>query len=1197
MSTNYNIFPDLTLGVPKSVYDSKGSKIVQIKSFSDIKYIIEQNKKSNPKQIKNNLPVLYPYYGVKGDLYKDDKDNVVSSGSNIFFIDIDVKEGCDFVLEHADELFARLPFVLFLQKSRRDKLHIVGIFSNCYPKIDKDDPAPTLAKTYDEFVYNYKIYATAVLKTINEISLEKRGTELNYLTLSVDGEKAFDLHSSKFHQALYLSHNPIIPHPFPCRSTLKKSDIDKLINYTKKELNIDLFPKTVERDSAEIITNADVTYTVSDNINRTDKARIDKHYIIRYGTNATISGHKLRWHIGLCLTRMFGWSKAKEMIEEGFANPKDIFGSYSLKDREKDTTAIEQLTSYKAVEAFLCGYFGIKKKFKTHKTEHTKTVNFVSDDIDNIIDIIHKENRMCLEAATGTGKTTFINNLCKRSVVNRFGQLELDFQKTLNYKLFIITPFNVTNKLYKEAELIDSTNRKPFTGEGNYVMVFDRAIKEDALPNLPKDYIIVVDESHVLFTAREYRKAATILYNYLKRIKNKVVCMTATPEGEVAGLGLKVYKYEKNRTNGINVEAIHTKEDVTSLMFVDVENELENKNYDKICIFDDKGADTMCGKLMDKCLLDIGYYRSRTKATDDFRELLTEEVLKQRVNIFTQIAFNGLNFNNTDSILVLMRCEKGQTLKSEIIQAVGRFRKSENVTLKLYIPERVRAEDRVEFEKTTVDVCVDNDITTEFVDYNTDLSDKEFYEGKLEVQRYRAKYGNIEYILSHLRSIGYFHVEEIHSDVKIEGKTQNEVKKTMSKLWKMDKKEGGVSVDYDNPGYYYYNGWETRTNRLMKQYPQLLDDNMVLKHVELNRLKGADRIVNCIEDYCVVASVDRKDFEEKLGSINKIIEAWDVEALGKATYVKYKDSEECEEVEKVEEDEENEEKGEWVKINAYKLDDLLDKITCIRNCVKKNEDCGCLLETDTDSLDSLKNLITIITPHLGIKNKIPYVLKQVDEYIQRVVRIKDYIELGRIKTIQERKMRYADNICNKIRKRKEDLIEFRGIFEANGGDINRYKQAVANYIEKEITEYEDEMFEFLSYGGKIGNKEGKSEGGKIGGKKSSPKKMIRLTLCIGKDIEGKRIFDPVLEFNSTQEADVYLKTKGFSAYQISKMKLDKTQYKPIVVKLALKGKEVKIFNTKEQADMYLKNVGYTEEEIDKIKQSKRQYCTVEKNYK
>lgn len=1171
MVTQNNIFPKLTLGVTKDMYAKGGSDVVQIKSLTDLNYIIQQDKKHNPKQIKNNLPVLHTYYGKKGVLYKDDNDNVVSSGSNVFFIDIDTEEGVDFVIENAYELFARQPFVLFLQKSRKDKLHIVGIFSNCPTQKEDDDPSPTLAKNGDDFEYTYKIYSAFILKTINEISLEKRGTELNYFTLPIDdeGNTAFDLHNSKFKQLLYLSHNPIIPNPFPTISTLKQSDIVKIKKYTDEELKIGFFTKIVDRDSVNVITSDDVTYTLGNAIDLTDKPRIDKNFTLQYGPHSDISGHDVRWRIGLCLTRMFGWAKAKEMIEYGFANPNDIFKSYSLKDGEKDTTAIEQLKSYKVVEDFLCGYFGIKKTFKTHNTENAKVVNFLSEDIDNIIDIIHNENRICLEADTGTGKTTLINNLCKRSVTNKFGQLTLGFQKTLNYKLFIITPFNVTNKLYKEAELIDSTNQKPFTGEGNTVMVFDRTIKEDALPVLPNDYIIVVDESHVLFTSREYRKSATKLYNYLKKTTNKVVCLTATPEGEIDGLGLKVYKYEKKNPKSINVEAIHTQEDVTNLMCVDIQNTLENKTYDKVCVFDDKGADVLCGKMIDvDSLLDIGYYRSRTKNTEEFRDLLTDEVLTKRVNIFTCVAFNGLNFNNTESILVLMRCEKGQTLKSEIIQAVGRFRKSDNVTLKLYIPEHPQSEDRVEFEKRTVDVCVNNDISTEVIDYNPNLTDEEFYEGKLDVQNYRAKYGNIDYILTHLRSIGYFHVEEIQSDDEIEGKTQNELKKTMSKLWKMDKKDGLVSVDNTNEGYYYYNGWEIRKNRLMKQYPQLLDDKLLVELIGLNHRKGADSILNFVEDYCIVGSVDRNEFDDMVLLLDKITEVWDVEALGKAT----------------------KEDGEWIRHNANKLGYLCDILTCIRNCVKTNEDCGCLLETSDIDLVSFKTLIKIITPHLGIKNEIPYVLKQIDEYKAHVVKIKNYIEGNYIKKVEEGKMRYAYDTCNKVRERQNNLNVLRSVFEAIGGDTNLYKQSVVGYLEKEMIECEDELFEFLSYGGQIGNKEGKSEGGK----KSTPKKMIRLTLCIGKDDKNKRILEPPLEFNSTQEADAYLKTKGFTAYQISKLKLDKSQYKPIVVKLALKGKEVKTFNTKEQADMYLKAEGYTDKEIEVIKQSKKQYCTVGK---
>ena len=113
-----------------------------------------------------------------------------------------------------------------------------------------------------------------------------------------------------------------------------------------------------------------------------------------------------------------------------------------------------------------------------------------------------------------------------------------------------------------------------------------------------------------------------------------------------------------------------------------------------IVLFDDMNA----AKIYEKLVMDgygslISYIRADRKDTEDFIRLRDNEMLEKKVTICTCIAFNGLNFKNTnEKILVVGSIQQGKTTACQIIQQIGRIRNSK-VIAKYFFNDRIYSED------------------------------------------------------------------------------------------------------------------------------------------------------------------------------------------------------------------------------------------------------------------------------------------------------------------------------------------------------------------------------------------------------------------------------------------------------------------------------------------------------------------------
>lgn len=84
-----------------------------------------------------------------------------------------------------------------------------------------------------------------------------------------------------------------------------------------------------------------------------------------------------------------------------------------------------------------------------------------------------------------------------------------------------------------EIEKIVDPNYLQFDSDNTNVCVWDRFVQKISYLNEDfRNHIIIIDESHLLFTDRSYRKAAVRFVRRIRKFKGKVVLVTATPTWE-----------------------------------------------------------------------------------------------------------------------------------------------------------------------------------------------------------------------------------------------------------------------------------------------------------------------------------------------------------------------------------------------------------------------------------------------------------------------------------------------------------------------------------------------------------------------------------------------------------------------------------------------------------------------------------------
>ena len=413
---------------------------------------------------------------------------------------------------------------------------------------------------------------------------------------------------------------------------------------------------------------------------------------------------------------------------------------------------------------------------------------YAFDRKDDIVKFVRENTRSCVIAPTGSGKTTLINGFVKKEDEGT------PFERDVLYKgiaselnAVVIVPYNSVNALYDNLYEVSTKkgNIKESIPEDKPVtIVIDQAIAHwDDI----KGRQLIIDESHVLFADRSFRDRAAAL---LRKIKDdpdvKVCCVSATPLGEVDMLGCSVIEYRKVRSV-VNLQIIDT--DNVDYTLLDFARAAERERYyNKVVIFSDRYSRKLFENLIPIYGLEnIAYIKSELKDSDDFLSLQRDEKVSKKVTIATRVAYNGLNFKNTDDrILVLTTFTPGETLPSEIIQSIGRFRNCKVNVKCILTPEgnKESISERGERAKFYDDTIKEEGLKKLFsTNYSSELLDQERKSVLEEIESYNKVHSTPSYLIDELKRIGYVYV------------TRKEVKKDIVKVKDVDEEGNPVEKE------------------------------------------------------------------------------------------------------------------------------------------------------------------------------------------------------------------------------------------------------------------------------------------------------------------------------------------------------------------------------------------------------------------
>ena len=522
-----------------------------------------------------------------------------------------------------------------------------------------------------------------------------------------------------------------------------------------------------------------------------------------------------------------------------------------------------------------------------------KENEFMYDKKDEIIEFINKNSSSCIVAPTGSGKTTLINGFVRRENVGTIlgsDVLHKGIAEELN--AVVIVPYNATNQLYDnlyEVSTRKNNNKEEIPSDRACTLVIDQAISHwDEIKNRQ----IIIDESHVLFADRSFRDKAAALLQKMKDEKDniRVCCVSATPLGEVDILGCVKLTYKKVR-KVIKLEIINTNNiDYTLLNYAKVA--LKERYYNKVVIFSDRFSRKLFENLIPIYGLEnIAYMRSNLKDSVDFKNIVDTEMVDKKVTIATRVAYNGLNFkNDKDKVLVLTTFTPNETLPSEIIQSIGRFRNCK-VNVKCVIDKGKNKETvsarakRAKFYDTEFN---EEGVKKAFgSNYSSELLDEDRKNILEEIEVYNATHSTRENLIEELKRTGYITISEKTDEIEpmiVEKKlkdgkiVEKEVQPRLGLCLKRAinvkfyddyfVKETGADVSFcgeDGMGCIYYTGLVHRWNNLCLTPGVDKDLVMNLKKAARGDIL-IDTIFGSIEDIIDVMSISDEEWDKFMNS-------------------------------------------------------------------------------------------------------------------------------------------------------------------------------------------------------------------------------------------------------------------------------------------------------------------------------------------
>lgn len=669
---------------------------------------------------KHQNGAIFPY--LNRTLGRDTWDIEHGINDEVIFIDIDyiTKETAEKIFDNFELLCDKFPCLYAIQYSSSYYLNDKRAGLHIY----------VTSGILNEFEYNY--FASLSLMIFARVVYLILGIDLRIP--QINNENILDDHNTLLTQRFFLYHSPYKINDYNeiiTNDIVKEDDIKKL----KQE-----YPN-IKLTKTNYIGGR-VNLELKDGNCQNNKICIDRTFKIGHWT-----GNDVRWRISRISQALFG-DKAQEWCDKYFYY-------------ESNKSIYTKQNSTEGISIVIKQWLEDNGYLTSTKENCIKQGEYINKYKNQILDFIKKHRQAEIIAPTGVGKTTLINGQ-KDYRVDLFNtNTDLSFSLAQELNAIVIVPFNVTNKLYDNMIEVSSENNNTVDPNKPAVMIWDQALKhwEEI-----KDRHFIIDEAHCLFLDRRYRDTAVKLMKRLKEDNCNYTLFTATPSGEGDELNCDYLKFTNERTS-IKTDVVLVN-NVDVMEYNTIVNALRNNWYDRIVLFDDTTAKKIYEKIYcdGEFINDIAYIRADTKNTEDFLNLRENELLEKKLTICTCVAFNGLNFKNTnENILVVTSFSEGDTTASEIIQEAGRIRNS-NVKLKIFYDGKDRTDNLDEnIEKAEILHTIENtyNIPEGLFSYNSRLIDEDIKESLRKIQEHINKHSNIEILIEELLNTNYFIIKKI----------------------------------------------------------------------------------------------------------------------------------------------------------------------------------------------------------------------------------------------------------------------------------------------------------------------------------------------------------------------------------------------------------------------------------------------------
>lgn len=315
------------------------------------------------------------------------------------------------------------------------------------------------------------------------------------------------------------------------------------------------------------------------------------------------------------------------------------------------------------------------------KYDYRVLVNdYLSEGLDDIMDVVNKYKKTCIFAGTGYGKTRAI----------------IEFFKAKEERCIFLVP------LQSIATQISSEYNIPYlTGESNaihhsrvktsniFVATYEQGVKHIETSDF--DYV-VIDEFHKIYTSNNYRSVLVPLAFLINKSQYKIIGLTGTPSNIIKNLGYTIVNCEKNK----RLEREITERFTNRIgHFTAIDHIKRHGGKCLIRLNSKSNLDSIKAELVknlgyDKCEVLVLFSAKNVKKSREYKSLIKDGLFPSYVKIVlvTGVIDEGVNIYHKDfDSVVLIESNVMNPRPEPIAQFFNRVR-HHNIKTKYYLYRR-----------------------------------------------------------------------------------------------------------------------------------------------------------------------------------------------------------------------------------------------------------------------------------------------------------------------------------------------------------------------------------------------------------------------------------------------------------------------------------------------------------------------------